>query len=73
MRNGSPHAGTSTQWPVVGAHELRDRGGELRDRQPLRTGELQDRRQFGAVAGPEARNLDLQESRVGRLDLLQPR
>ena len=25
--------------------ELRDRGGELRDRQPLRAGELQDRRQ----------------------------
>src|ERR1700744_6495410 len=40
-----------SRWPGPPRHaraphgELRDRGGELRDRQPLRAGELHDRRQ----------------------------
>ena len=40
---------------VTGRSELRERGGELRDRQPLRAGELRERRQPGqrlaAVSG----------------------
>src|SRR5215472_7550201 len=41
------------RWPGPPRHaphphgELRDRGGELRDRQPLKTGELRERRQSG--------------------------
>ena len=38
---------TTTRTPPHG--ELRDRGGELRDRQPLRTGELHDRRHQAVV------------------------
>src|SRR5512142_2603031 len=45
-----------SRWPDPPRHarrphgELRDRGGELRDRYPLRAGELRERRQLGRIS-----------------------
>ena len=53
-----------SRWPGPPRHarhphgELRDRGGELRDRQPLRTGELHDRRQRSTQISTQCQGAD---------------
>src|SRR5258708_183687 len=71
-----------SRWPGPPRHachphgELRDRGGELRDRYPLRTGELHDRRhvrliEVDTAQGAQHSDVLLTAARMERIALQQ--